>query len=254
MRIGYGIMGALDLDVVRTIAPRLEEAGVSTLWVNQPGRRGDALAAMAAAAEVTTTLRVASGVIPVDTFPAAEIAERVRALRLPQERTVIGIGASAGPSPLTTVSRAIATLRDALDTGVVVGALGPRMRRLGVTEAGGVVLNWLTPAAAAAARADRDRDDPDGGSELVLYVRTGLPAAHDRVRAEAETYGRIPTYAANFARYGYEAVDAAILADGPAAIRPALAAYDGVVDEVVLRAITPSDAVDEHLELIRALA
>lgn len=253
MRIGYGITGALDREVVRAIAPRLEEAGVSTLWVNQPGRRGDALAAMAAAAEVTATLRVASGVIPVDTFPAAEVASRVRALGLPQERTVIGIGASAPPSPLTTIDGAIAELRDALDVRVMVGALGPRMRRRGVTRADGVVLNWLTPEAAAAARADRDRDDPRGGSELVLYVRTGLPGAHERVRAEAETYARIPTYAANFARYGYDAVDAAILADGPAAIRPALAAYDGIVDEVVLRAITPTDAFAEHLELIRAL-
>jgi len=162
-------------------------------------------------------------------------------------------GRDRPPRDAEEVIARLAELRDALDVRVMVGALGPRMRRRGVTRADGVVLNWLTPEAAAAARADRDRDDPRGGSELVLYVRTGLPGAHERVRAEAETYARIPTYAANFARYGYDAVDAAILADGPAAIRPALAAYDGIVDEVVLRAITPTDAFAEHLELIRAL-
>src|SRR5690606_2411335 len=123
----------------------LERVGVSTLWVNQPGRAGDALAAMAAAARVTSTLRVASGVIPVDLFPPQEISGRVRELELPAERTVIGIGASARPSPLTTAGEAAATIRAELGVRVVVGALGPKMRRLAVTEADGAVLNWLTP-------------------------------------------------------------------------------------------------------------
>lgn len=252
MRIGYGIMGTLDLDVVRAIAPELERAGVATLWVNQPGRTGDALAAMAAAAAVTTTLRVASGVIPVDAFPAEELVGRVRGLALPIERTVIGIGASQKPSPLTRVGEAAAHLKAELGVRVVVGALGPKMRRLGVTEADGVVLNWLTPDAARQARADREADDPEARAELALYVRTALPAAHERVRAEAETYARIPTYAANFARYGYAPAEAAILAAEPGEIRPRLQAYDGIVDEVVVRGVTAGDTVVEHRELIRA--
>ncbi|WP_261166590.1 LLM class flavin-dependent oxidoreductase [Microbacterium sp. Marseille-Q6965] len=254
MRIGYGITGSLGLDVVRAIAPELERVGVSTLWVNQPGRRGDALAAMAAAAAETTSLRVASGVIPVDLYPARELAARVRELGLPGDRTTIGIGASAKPSPLTTAGEAAARLRADLGMPVVIGALGPRMRRLGVTEADGVLLNWLTPDAARDARADRDADDPDGRTQLALYVRTGLPAGHARLREEAERYGEIPTYAANFARYGYAPVDAAILAERPADIPPRLRAYDGIVHEVVVRGITAGDELAEHLSLIRALA
>ncbi|OCG76447.1 LLM class flavin-dependent oxidoreductase [Microbacterium sediminis] len=254
MRIGYGIMGTLDLDVVRAIAPELERAGIATLWVNQPGRNGDALAAMAAAAAATTTLRVASGVIPVDAFPAEQLVGRVRELGLPVDRTVIGIGSSQKPSPLTRVGEAAAHLKAELGVRVVVGALGPKMRRLGATEADGVVLNWLTPDAARQARADRDADDPEARAELALYVRTALPPAHERVRAEAETYGRIPTYAANFARYGYAPVDAAILAAGPEEVRPRLRAYDGIVDEVVVRGVTAGDTVAEHLELVRAAA
>lgn len=254
MRIGYGITGGLAVETVRAIAPELERAGVDTLWVNQPGRHGDALGAMAAAAAETTTLRVAAGVIPVDLYPADEIVARVRALRLPPERTVIGIGASAKPSPLTTVGEAAARLRADLGVPVVVGALGPRMRRLGVTEADGVLLNWLTPEAARQARADRDADDPEGGSQLALYVRTALPPAHDRLREEAERYGAIPTYAANFARYGYEPAASAILAEDPSDIRPRLREYEGIIDDVVVRGITAGDDVAEHLELIRALA
>ena len=254
MRIGYGVTGTLGIDVVREIAPELERVGVSTLWVNQPGRAGDALAAMAAAARATSTLRVASGVIPVDLFPAQEIIGRVRELELPMERTVIGIGASAKPSPLTTAGEAAATIRAELGVRVVVGSLGPKMRRLAVTEADGAVLNWLTAEAAAQARADRDADAPSGDAELVLYVRTSLPEGHERTRREAERYAGIPTYAANFARLGFEPLDSAILAESPADIRPRLEAYEGIVDEVVLRAVTEADTVDQHLELIRALA
>jgi hypothetical protein len=117
-----------------------------------------------------------------------------------------------------------------------------------------VLLNWLTPEAAAHARADRDADDPEGGSQLALYVRTALPSAHDRLRAEAERYGAIPTYAANFARYGYEPAASAILAEDPSDIRPRLREYEGIIDDVVVRGITAGDDVAEHLELIRALA
>ena len=55
---------------------------------------------------------------------------------------------------------------------------------------------------------------------------------------EAERYETVPTYAANFERLGIRAIDAT-MTDAAG-----LAAFD-VVDEIVLRAITPTNSLDE---------
>lgn len=271
-RLGYGVTGDLSPDVVGPLASAVERAGLRTLWVNQPAR-GDALATMAAAAGATSTLRLASGVLPLDHVSPEEIVRRVRELELPLDRTVLGVGARGGPSPLATVRTGVATLRSALGVPVVVGALGPRMRALAARESDGLLLNWLTPSAAASAARDRDRDrdrDGDGddgrdrGSDrdgvgaapaVALYVRCALGAAAGAVaRREAERYAGIPSYAANFARLGFDPLQAAVLAGTPAGLRAGLAPYTPVLDETVVRAVTATDALGEHLALLAALA
>jgi len=49
-----------------------------------------------------------------------------------------------------------------------------------------------------------------------------------------------------------EPVQTAIAAQTPDAIPPALEKWQGAVDEVVLRAMTGKDTVEEHLALLRA--
>jgi alkanesulfonate monooxygenase SsuD/methylene tetrahydromethanopterin reductase-like flavin-dependent oxidoreductase (luciferase family) len=260
-RVGYGITGDLDPEAVRPLAAAVERAGMRTLWVNQPSR-GDALETMAAAAEATSTLRVASGVLPVDHLRADDIVRRVRELQLPLDRIVLGVGASRGPSPLTTVRKAVATLRAGLGTPVVVGALGPRMRRLAARESDGLLLNWLTPSAARSAVADKDRDLADGGTDagitraaVALYVRCALGAEAGAVaRREADRYAGIPSYAANFARLGFSPLESAVLADTPEALRAGLAPYTQVLDETVVRGVTASNTLAEHLALVTAVA
>jgi hypothetical protein len=44
-----------------------------------------------------------------------------------------------------------------------------------------------------------------------------------------------------------------VAADTPAAIATALGRWRGAVDEVVVRAITARDTLDDHLALLRAL-
>jgi hypothetical protein len=51
---------------------------------------------------------------------------------------------------------------------------------------------------------------------------------------------------------GVKPVETAIGVESAAAIAPALAAWQGAVDEVVLRAITAKDTVEENVALIRA--
>lgn len=73
----------------------------------------------------------------------------------------------------------------------------------------------------------------------VLYVRTiAEPDAHAALEREADRYASVPSYAANFARLGIRAIDATI------SDAARLGEFD-VVDEVVLRAITPTGSLSE---------
>lgn len=252
----FGIAGALAHDIVRDIAPRLERAGFSTLWVNDTPS-GDSLESLAAAAEVTPRLRLATGVISVDRRPAEEIIATVRRLQLPERRLTIGIGSSAPPSPLSRIASSIDALRASLACDVMVGALGPKMRTLAVTRADGALLNWLTPAAAREAVADKDRaveENAGSSARMALYVRTSLgEPARTRLEGEAGRYEGIPSYAANFQRLGVRAIDTTVLSDHPQGIRDGIARYDGTLDEIVIRAITANDSIDDYVALIDAV-
>jgi hypothetical protein len=89
---------------------------------------------------------------------------------------------------------------------------------------------------------------------LYAYVRVALGPAAERLADEGGRYDAIPAYHAHFVRMGVKPVDTAIAATAPDGIRAALRAWDGAVDEVVLRAITAKDTVEDHLALVRAAA
>jgi hypothetical protein len=70
---------------------------------------------------------------------------------------------------------------------------------------------------------------------------------------EAERYQRIPSYAANFKRMGVKAGETTVAADSPPQVREGLDRYAGILDELVVRAVTPTDAAEEYLGLIDAI-
>ena len=251
--VSLGVAGALGPALIARLAPEIEAAGFHALWVNDTAG-GDAIAALAAAARVTDRLVLAPGVVPVDRRPADGIAREVLATDLPQERLVIGIGSGAARhGALARVSEAVTSLRAQLDARVIVGALGPRMRRLGAEHADGVLLNWVTPAVAAAQAAALR----DPGAYVAAYVRTAVDdsaggAALARLAEETARYAAYPNYAANFARLGIDAADTTFA--GGEALREGLPAYREAVDEVVLRAITPDDTAEAYLDFIARTA
>jgi alkanesulfonate monooxygenase SsuD/methylene tetrahydromethanopterin reductase-like flavin-dependent oxidoreductase (luciferase family) len=255
-RMEFGITGSLDHAIVRELAPRLESAGFRTLWINHGGG-GDSLASIEVAASVTSTLRLASGVIPVDRVPASQIVSTFRERGLPEDRVVIGIGASAKPSPLTTIREAAMLLKAELAVPVMVGALGPKMRRVAVRETEGVLLNWLTPEGVRQAMEDKSTDladMPGRHSEVALYIRCALgEAAYPVLQREADRYAGIPSYAANFARLGFSAIESAVHATSPDVLREGLEPFVGAVDEPVIRAITGTDSLSEYLALLDAV-
>jgi alkanesulfonate monooxygenase SsuD/methylene tetrahydromethanopterin reductase-like flavin-dependent oxidoreductase (luciferase family) len=122
--------------------------------------------------------------------------------------------------------------------------------------ADGVLFNWLTPEHArasaewvrAGARA-AGRPAP----RLFAYVRVALGAAGAaRLEEEGRRYAAIPSYAAHFARMGVPPVATAVSAPAATAVPKALARWASTVDEVVVRAITVGDTVDETLAVLRA--
>ncbi|WP_308797452.1 LLM class flavin-dependent oxidoreductase [Agromyces silvae] len=229
--VSLGIHSHTPVDAVRVLAPRLERLGFAALWINDvPG--GDSISGLRAAAESTSTLGLATGVIPLDRRRAAELDVR----DLPAERTTLGIGSGQAPHPVRLVADGLAALRAATEARLVVGALGPRMRRLAAEKADGVLLNWLTPEAAAEADRELRRAAGERAVRSILYIRTiADAAARPALEREADSYGAIPAYAANFDRLGIRPIEATL--DGGGGER--LGDYD-VVDEVVLRAITPT--------------
>jgi alkanesulfonate monooxygenase SsuD/methylene tetrahydromethanopterin reductase-like flavin-dependent oxidoreductase (luciferase family) len=254
MAQGFALFAGSASEIIRASAREAETLGYSSFWVNHPGAT-DGLAALAVAARETQRIELGVGVIPLHTRGPDSIVEGVEANALPLRRLLLGVG-SPNPGALKRVRAGIAELRSRLSARLVVAALGPQMCRLAGEVADGVLFNWLTPEHArlsaervrAGARA-AGRQSP----KLFAYVRIALgSAACERLAEEGDRYAAIPAYAENFARMGVKPVETAIALQDPRAIRPAIDRWQDVVDEIVLRAITGEDTVEENLALLRA--
>jgi alkanesulfonate monooxygenase SsuD/methylene tetrahydromethanopterin reductase-like flavin-dependent oxidoreductase (luciferase family) len=251
---GFALFAGTAPEIIRASAREAEVLRYSSFWVNHPGAT-DGLAALAVAAQETRRIDLGVGVIPLHTRGADSIVQGVRANALPLQRLLLGVG-SANPGGLDRVREGIATLRSRLPARLIAAALGPRMCRLAGEIADGVLFNWLTPEHARrsaewvrAGAAAVGRQPP----KTFAYVRVALgPAAYSRLLEEGARYATMPGYAAHFARMEATPVQTAIAAQTPDAIPPALSKWQGAVDEVVLRAITGRDTIEEVLALLRA--
>ena len=256
-QLGFGVTGSLPLETVRAIARRAGEIGLASLWFNETAD-GDALACAEVAFGESTSIVVGTGVIAVNRRPAPRIIREVMARNLPQDRLIVGIGSSAKPSPLSTVAENLAVLRSELSAKTVVGSLGPKMRKLGAERSNGLLFNWLPPEYAAETTATLREQAAAVGNSPVLaatYIRTALgDDALPRLRDEAARYSAAPSYAANFERLGITAMQSAVHAPDAEGVRAGLQAFDGTVDYVIVRAITPTDDVDHYLRLLDAIA
>lgn len=252
---GFAVFAGVAPEIIHASAREAEALGYSSFWVNHPGPV-DGLGSLAQAAAESRRLDLGVGVIPLHTRGPESIIEGVRQHALAPARLLLGVG-SPNPEALKRVRDGVAAIRAKLSTRVIVAALGPKMCHLAGEIADGVLFNWLTPeyakrsaelvrAGAQAAKRPMPR--------LYAYVRVALGPAAERLAEEGGRYDAIPAYHAHFVRMGAKPIDTAIAATSPDGIKKALKAWDGAVDEVVLRAITAKDTVDDHLALVRAAA
>lgn len=252
---GLGLAASVPRPVVEAAARATEGAGFSTLWLNNPPG-ANAISALSAAAALVGEVRLGVGIVPLSHRSPEQIAADLDRHPIPPERFYLGLGSGSGGGGVERVHQGVQALRRLLAHPLVVAALGPRMCRLGGAEADGVLLNWLTPEYAARSVEWIRRSAQRAGRPIprvTAYVRVALGAdAAARLEEEAHRYESFPHYAAHFERMGARAIDTSIHVQSPDALQSALAAWDGVVDEVVLRVVTASDAEEEIMTLIQA--
>ena len=254
---GFGIAANIDHAVMKQVAQAAEDAGFNSFWVNDtPGN--DGLAGLAAAASVTSQIKLGVGVIPLDRRPASTIADDVQRLDLPQDRLWLGIGSPARQGGLDKVRSGATELHGLLQCKVIVAALGPKMSGVAGEVGDGVLFNWLLPAyvAGSVERVEFSAEQHGRPRPLMMaYVRSAIvPEARERLEQEAGRYTGIPNYAAHFERQGVAAAHTAVRGVSAAALQSRIEPYEGLLDETVIRAITADDSAGKILELLRATA
>jgi probable F420-dependent oxidoreductase len=171
----------LTIDRHRFLVERLPDLGYSDVWSAEGGGT-DAFTPLAATAAWSPSLRVATGIVPVQTRGPAVLAQTAATLaQLAPGRVLLGLGASV-PAHVADINgipfdRPFQRTRDvlrfvtralrgehvdgdfdtfsitgyrlphppALPVKVILGALRPGMLRLGFTEGDGAITNLLLP-------------------------------------------------------------------------------------------------------------
>jgi len=252
---GFGLAGESPTDTIYIAAVAAEQAGYGSFWLSQP-RHGLTLVDLGSVARKTQTIRVGVGAIPLTAQSPGEIESLVRELAIPLDRLRLGIGSGMGTGSLDRLRAGVETLRSLIDVEIVVAPLGPKMCRLAGEIADAVLLNWLTPAHASTSLSwirdgalSRERDMP----VTATYVRCALGAdARSRLEMECARYGSFPHYAAHFSRQGVQPIQTTIHANSDWELQERIAAYESVLDEVIVRAITSSDTSSEILALVES--
>jgi len=255
MNRGFGVSALVNPDIIASLANAAEAAGYQTFWVNDVPD-GNGLERLARAQRVTSRIRLGVGVLPVDRWRAETIAGEIARLDLDPDRLLVGIGAGGlhkGSLDATATVSSDLILR--VRAKVLIGALGPKMCRLAGSGAHGVILNWLTPAAAEELALQTKQGAAAVGRpmpEIVVYVRTSAdPAAQSRLEREASSYEGYPSYARHFERMGVRAIETTV-SGSSAEIDSRYIAFESSTDEVVARAIAASETLDDYMTVLRA--
>ncbi|HEX5417826.1 MAG TPA: LLM class flavin-dependent oxidoreductase [Chloroflexota bacterium] len=253
-KLGFGIAAAAPLEVIQAVAPEAEGLGYESVWVNYtPNASG--LRALGEAAPRTERIHLGVGVIPLSARTPEQIAAEVQTENLPLDRLILGVGSGSSAKPLRAVRDGVRDLRATLPVQIAVAALGPQMSRLAGATSDAVLFNWLTPEHARQS-AEWVRDGAESAGRrpplLYAYVRAALgPRAAALLAHEGARYNTIPWYGAHFQRMGVAPSETGIAAQTAEELHAGIHPWAGIVDVVVIRALTVSDTVEQNLALLR---
>jgi alkanesulfonate monooxygenase SsuD/methylene tetrahydromethanopterin reductase-like flavin-dependent oxidoreductase (luciferase family) len=254
---GFGVAAGLDPAVAGPLGARCAELGYASMWSNDTpvGNGLETVAAFAAAVpdvELGVTLAL-------DRHSPAEIAAKLGELGLDGERLWIGVGAGTSERPLSRMREALPELREALPgVRLALAAMGPKMLALGGAAFDGVFTNWTTPDAAAEARERVHASAREAGREpppVLGYVRTAVGSdARERLTKEETFYRDLHDgYRNHFERLGAPVGEVGIAAGDRDSAQQALAAFEGHLDVIVVRALA-SGKVEAMTALAEAAA
>lgn len=213
-KIDLGAIGAVvspgDDGFVAT-AVQVEQLGFSTIWLTGGPMAG--LSQIAAVVNATKTVKVATGIIAVDRFPAADVAALYRELeRSAPGRFVVGLGGAHGADPLVTLNTYLDELDAVPPSARVMAALGPKMLELARDRAAGAFPVLVTPEYVARARGALGPDTTLAVEQLVV-LESDPQRAREIARRPLSFLGAVPAYQASFRRMGFGPDDIAQLSD-----------------------------------------
>jgi probable F420-dependent oxidoreductase len=192
-----------DAAVVTDEAQRVESLGFSTLW------RSGNLPMLNAAVRATTSIPVATGIIPVDSVPAAEVIATYESLQRDHPgRFIVGLGGAHGAQPLKTLN----TYLDELDaaripaSSRVLAALGPNMLALARDRTGGAYPFLVTPSYVTHARAALGADTTLAVLLMVMPTRD-REAARPVAATPLDFLTKVGGYRRNLLRQGFSDSD-----------------------------------------------
>ena len=193
-------------------AVELERIGYSTIWLT--GGPMSSLSQIVEVVRKTSTVRVATGIIPVDRFISEDVVSLYTDLeREHPGRFVVGLGGAHGADPFATLNAYL----DRLDGVVpqdrrVLAALGPRMLDLARDRAAGALPVLITPTYTQRARATLGVGTVLAVEQLVV-VETDPDRARAIARRPLGFLGQVPAYQDSFRRMGFSPDDIATLGD-----------------------------------------
>jgi len=198
-----------DAAVVAEEARRVESLGFSTLW------RSGNLPMLDAAVRATASIPVATGIIPVDSVPAADVVATYQSLQRDHPgRFIVGLGGAHGARPLETLNAYLDTL-DAAGLAAnsrMLAALGPNMLALARDRASGAYPFLVTPAYVANARAALGADKTLAVLLMVMPT-TGREAARQAAAVPLGFLTNVGGYRRNLLRQGFSESDIGDVSD-----------------------------------------
>jgi probable F420-dependent oxidoreductase len=267
-----GIATGLDSSPASLAAAvAVEELGYPTLWLSGGALPG--LQTVVDLVRATSTLKIATGILSVDTYSPADVAATYAGIEAEQPgRFLVGLGGAHGPRPLATLKSFLDQL-DAVPRQAAVSqearilaALGPRMLELARDRTAGAYPVLVTPEYTAQARTILG-DDRTLAVQQFAVVETDADRARAIAREPIAFLSKVPGYAANLARMGFSAdeidrlddrlVDALTAWGDPSAIAARVAEHhEAGADHVsinVLTGVTGPQPIEQWRALARVL-
>lgn len=261
-RLGLGLSFEEGTDFLYAVA-EAEQIGYSTIWL--AGGPLPDLDAIGTVIRATESVKVASGILAVDRFRAADTAAFFRDMEAAGPgRLVVGLGGAHGSSPLKTLGDYLDEIEEDVPADRrILAALGPKMLELARERAAGALPVLVTPEYTAQARATLGSDAILAVQQLAV-VEPDPAAAHELARPTVTFLMNNAAYAANARRMGFsdsditevsdELIDALVPSGDIDTVAAAITRqYEAGADHVAVNLMNPGLQVELWRELYAVL-